>query len=102
LFAPELQICSTANAMTRTNWLASLLSGGFGGSVTLNLAPFTAVAADPNALTDTVNALLMGGTMSSPMRGAMITAISATNNPGERVNTALYVAASSMQYQVEH
>ena len=26
----------------------------------------------------------------------------ATNNPGERVNTALYVAASSMQYQVEH
>jgi uncharacterized protein (DUF1800 family) len=102
LFAPELQIWSTANAMTRTNWLASLLSGGFGGSVTLNLAPFTVVAADPNALTDTVNALLMGGTMSTQMRGAMITAISATNNTTERVNTALYVAASSMQYQVEH
>ena len=102
LFAPELQIWSTANAMTRTNWLASLLGGGFGSNVTLNLAPFTAVAADPNALTDTVNALLMGGTMSSSMRAEVIKAITASTNARERVNTALYVAASSMQYQVEH
>ena len=102
LFAPELQIWSTANAMTRTNWVATLLSGGFGGGVTLNLAPFTAVANDANALTDTVNALLMGGTMSAPMRGAMITAIQASTNVQERVDSALYVAASSMQYQVEH
>ena len=33
LFAPEMQIWTTATAMTRTNFVASLISGEFGSEV---------------------------------------------------------------------
>jgi uncharacterized protein (DUF1800 family) len=102
LFAPEMQIWTTATAMTRTNWIASLISGGFGGDVVLNLAPFTSVAADPNALLDTVNSLLAGGTMPSDVRAAILQALTVSRNNSERVQTAIYLTAASMQYQVEH
>lgn len=102
LFIPEMQIWTAANALTRTNWTSSLLSGGFGGSVRLNLAAYTPVAGDPNALVDTVNAWIMGGTMTPDVRGAILTAVSATSNQQERIQTALYLAITSMQYQVEH
>ena len=69
---------------------------------TIDYSPYTAVAADPNALVDTVNALIMGGTMSSPMRQAIITAVQTSSGTTERIRTALYLVASSMQYQVEH
>lgn len=102
LFAPEMQIWTTANAMTRTNFIASLISGGFGADVTIDYSPYTAVAADPNALVDTVNSLIMGGTMSAPMRQAILTSLQVTTGATERIRTAIYLAASSMQYQVEH
>jgi uncharacterized protein (DUF1800 family) len=102
LFAPEMQIWTTATAMTRTNFVASLVSGGFGRDVTIDYAPFTGVSGDPNALLDTVDSLIMGGTMSSQMRQAIITAVQASQGANERVRTALYLTAASMQYQVEH
>ena len=102
IFAPELQIWTTATAMTRANWVASLVSGGFGSDVTLNLGPFNAVAADPNALLDTVNSLLAGGTMPSDARAAILQALASSRSNKERVQTAIYLTAASMQYQVEH
>lgn len=102
IFAPELQIWSTATALTRANWVASLVSGGFGGPVTLDFSAFTPVAPDPNALLDTVDSLVMGGTMSPQMRQSILTAVQATKDPNERIRTALYLVGASMQYQVEH
>ena len=102
LFAPEMQIWSTATAMTRTNFLASLLSNGFGTDVTLDLAPFNAVAGNPTVLVDTVDALLMGNTMPPGMKTVILTALNSATTNTERVRTALYLAASSMYYQVEH
>ncbi len=102
IFAPELQIWTTATAMTRANWVASLVSGGFGSDVTLNLGPFNAVAADPNALLDTVNSLLAGGTMPSNVRTEILKALASARSNKERVQTAIYLTAASMQYQVEH
>jgi uncharacterized protein (DUF1800 family)/fibronectin type 3 domain-containing protein len=102
IFAPEMQIWTTATAMSRSNFVASLVSGGFGSDVTLDLTPFTAKAADPPALVDTVNALIMGGTMSQQMKDSIVTALRATTSSSERVRTAIYLAAVSMQYQVEH
>jgi hypothetical protein len=102
IFAPELQIWTTATAMTRTNWVASLISGGFGSDVTLDLTAFNNVAADPNALLDTVNSLLAGGTMPSNVRSAILGALASARSNKERVQTAIYLTAASMQYQVEH
>jgi len=102
LFAPEMQIWTAAAAMTRTNFVASLVSGGFGADVTIDYTPFTSVAANPGALVDTADALIMGGTMSPQMRQAILTALSATTSTTERVRTAIYLTATAMQYQVEH
>ncbi len=102
MFAPELQIWNTATAMTRVNFIASLISGGFGSNVTLSLAPFNAVAADAPALVDTADALIMGGTMTAQMRQSILTALGSATGTEERVRTVLYLTAASMQYQAEH
>jgi uncharacterized protein (DUF1800 family) len=102
VLAPEMQIWTTATALIRINWVSSLLSGGFGNDVKLDLSAFTAVAPDANALLDTVNSLVMGGTMTPQMRSTIQTAVLASSNAKDRVRTALYLTLSSMQYQVEH
>jgi len=102
IFAPEMQIWTTATSLIRINWVSSLLSGGFGSDVKLDLSAFNAVAPDANALLDTVDSLVMGGTMTSQMRSAILTAVLASSSTKDRARTALYLTLSSMQYQVEH
>ena len=102
LFAPEMQIWTTATAMIRTNFVASLLSGGFGSSLTVDYTPFRAVASDPASLVDIVDARIMGGTMTPAMKQAIVTALGAATTTSERVATAIYLAATAMPYQVEH
>lgn len=102
VLGPELQIWSTATAMTRSNFVASLINGGFGTNFTVDLTPYQAVAGNAGALVDEANARLMGGTMGPEMRQAIITALNGVTNNTSRIRTTLYLVASSMQYQVEH
>jgi hypothetical protein len=69
----------------------------------LDLAPLQALAGNPAALVDSLDALLLHGTMSSEMRTSIIAAVNAVaaSNPLKRARTALYLVASSSQYQVE-
>ena len=102
LFAPEMQIWTTATAMTRTNFAATLLSGGFGSEVTVDYSLYLNVAGSPSALVDLVDGRIMGDVMSPEMKQAILTALAATTSNEERVQTAIYLAVTSMQYQVEH
>jgi len=102
VLAPELQIWSTATAMTRTNFVAALVSGGFGSNFTIDTTPYIPVAGNPAALVDTANANLMGGTMGPEMRQAILTALASSTSNTDRIRTVLYLIGSSMQYQVEH
>ena len=102
LFAPEMQIWTTATAMTRTNFAATLLRGGFGSEVTVDYSPYLSVAGNADALADLVNARIMGGVMPQEMKQAILTALGATTRNEERVQTAIYLAVTAMQYQVEH
>jgi len=45
---------------------------------------------------------MMGGTMSPQVRASILTAVKASNSSNERIRTALYLTAASMQFQVEH
>jgi uncharacterized protein (DUF1800 family) len=99
---PELQIWSTATAMTRANFVASLVSGGFGTDFKIDTTPYIAVAGNNEALVDTANSLLMGGTMGTDMRQAILTALGSATSTTDRIRTVLYLIGSSMQYQVEH
>ena len=102
VLGPELQIWSTATAMTRSNFVAALINGGFGSNFTVDFTPYTAVAGNPAALVDEANARLMGGTMGPEMRQAILTALASVPGNMDRIRTTLYLVASSMQYQVEH
>ncbi len=98
---PELQIWSTATAMTRTNWIASLVSGGFGNDFKIDTTPYLPYVGNNAALVDTANSLLMGGTMGPEMRGAILTALPSSTSNTDRIRTVLYLIGTSMQYQVE-
>lgn len=103
LFGPEYQIFTSVTTLARTNFVAKLISGGFGSDVSIDYTPFRNLAADPAALVDYVNTLFLGGLMGAEQRQAIIDAVSVTpaSNPNERVRTALYLTLASAQYYVE-
>ena len=67
-----------------------------------DLAPWDQLAANPTTLVDRLNEALMHNSMSAQMRQGVINAVSSIqNNNRQRVQTAIYIMASSMQYQVQ-
>lgn len=103
LAGPEFQILTSVTAMSRANYIARLIGGGFGTDVTINFTPFTSLAGDPAALTDFCNLLFMGGQMSEEQRSEIISAVRVTpsSNALERARTALYLTLTSAQHQVD-
>jgi uncharacterized protein (DUF1800 family) len=103
LGGPEFQIYTSVTSLARINFIAQLISNGFGADVTINYQPFTSRAADAGALVDYCSLLFMGGNMSTQMRNDIINAVQATpaSNTTERVRTALYLTMAGAQYQVD-
>jgi uncharacterized protein (DUF1800 family) len=114
VFAPPAQLLTTSTIIQRMNLLNELLFGNIqaggdpnptgsnGTTVTINLAPWDQLAANPAGLVDGLNEALMHNSMSPQMRQAVINAVtSVQNNNRLRVQTAIYIIASSMQYQVQ-
>ena len=67
----------------------------------LDFAPFDQLAPNPTNLVNELNTKLCGS-MSAQMRQTVIDAVtSIQNNNRLRVQTAIYIIASSMQYQVQ-
>ena len=69
----------------------------------LDLTPLLPLAATPGALVDSLNDLLLHGTMSTEMRNRIVGAVGAvaSSNALKRVRTAVYLVLTSSQYQVE-
>jgi uncharacterized protein (DUF1800 family) len=114
IFAPPAQLLTTSTIISRMNLLNDLLfgniqsggdpnpTGGNGTTVTINLGPWDQLAANPEQLVDRLNEALMHNSMSAQMRQGVINAVtSVQNNNRLRVQTAIYIIASSMQYQVQ-
>jgi uncharacterized protein (DUF1800 family) len=109
VLAPEFGIMTSYTTLKRINFVNQMtLAGGVqvgGNSPTgtaLSLTSWLPLASDPGALTDAVGGLLLHGTMSSAMRTSIASAVAAVSptNPLKRVRTAIYLVASSSQYQV--
>ena len=99
---PEFQIFTTATSLIRIDFVSTLLDGGFGSDVTLDLTPYLNVLPDTSAMLDQVNFNLMGGLMSQQMRNSILAAVAATPTNKEKVWTAVYLTTTSSQYQVEN
>jgi hypothetical protein len=69
----------------------------------LDFSELQPLAGDPASLVDALNMVMMSGEMSSDMRTSIVTAVRAvaSSNSLKRVRTAVYLIASSNQYQVE-
>jgi len=118
LIGPEFGLLDTSLTYRRTNFMNTLLlaNGGNGipiglpnrpAGTQLNYASYQAMAGNPTNLVDALNARLMHGTMSPAMRTNIIAAVTAITNATpatqdrQRTQTAIYLVATSAQYQVE-
>jgi hypothetical protein len=109
LKAPEMQLYNPNNAILRENMVASLFSSyqnpiqSYGPGTTIDLTPFLSLAPTPATLVDAIDLTLTHGTMPSPMKQIIVTAV--TNEAGgslRRVQTAIYLTLQSAYYNVWH
>jgi uncharacterized protein (DUF1800 family) len=100
MFGPEFSVYSPGLTIQRANFTYDLLKNQFGSGFTVNLAPFTAVAGNVNALVDLVNQKLFQGRMSNELRAVLINTAQATSDPTNRAFGAVYLAAISSEFLV--
>ncbi|MEO7788216.1 MAG: DUF1800 family protein [Vicinamibacterales bacterium] len=106
---PEFGILTTSTALRRANFVNTMVFGTIAvgtnspTGTSLDLSELQALASTPDALVQRLNLQLLHGTLSNSMRDAIVRAVTAVaaNNPLKRARTALYLVASSSQYQVE-
>jgi uncharacterized protein (DUF1800 family) len=109
---PPFKIMLTGTVLNRANFVNRVVMGADIGADTtvtgatgtrINLQPFQALAANPDQLLERFNLIFMHDTMSPQARQAILTAINTypANDPLGRVRQAVYLIATSAQYQVE-
>jgi uncharacterized protein (DUF1800 family) len=106
LKSPEFEITTDTTAISAANYLRTAIYSFLGPSsdrITLNLTAEQTRAADPAGLVDHLNSVLLAGGMSSNMRTIMINAVTQipSNNPLERVRTAIYLVVNSPEFVVD-
>jgi uncharacterized protein (DUF1800 family) len=118
LSAPEFGILDTSTTYQRANFVNTLFLANSGNGIPVNApnrpsgtqvnySSYQAMATNPAQLVDALNVSMMHGTMSSSMRTSTINAVTAITNADattqarQRTQTAIYLVATSSQYQVE-
>jgi uncharacterized protein (DUF1800 family) len=108
LLGPEFDLETTATTLVRANFINSFVFGSIGTGTTVDFTTYANLSANPDAtgqLLDTLNTLLLHGSMTSDARASILAAVNAvpagsTQNLA-RAQTAIYLILSSSQYQVE-
>ena len=102
LAAPEFHIYSPTESILRGNFFYGMLTNPNQTDLKIDLSPFLAVAADPTALIEQVNATLLFGRMPQAMKDSLAVAVAAASDNNQRVVTALYLTALSGYYTVQY
>jgi hypothetical protein len=105
LLGPEFQILNTATIFPRVNFVNSFAFGSLGSGTTVNLTPFANIAGNTTQLLDALDLLLMHGRMPPQIRTSITTALNAipagSNQNLSKARTAIYLVATSSQYNVQ-
>ncbi|MCU1291140.1 MAG: hypothetical protein JWN60_3369 [Acidobacteria bacterium] len=112
LLGPEFNIMTTGTAISRANFANTMVYSRVNVSETaplgtsIDLSEMQALAASDatgNRLLDALNQKMLRGTMSANMRNAISTAVQAVpaSTPLARAQQAVYLIATSSQYQVQ-
>jgi uncharacterized protein (DUF1800 family) len=98
---PEFQILTPTTALERVNIINSFLRNNLNGDVLVNMTWYKSLASQPEALLDVINNYFLHGAMPLKMRDSILSATQGMSTD-ETARTALYLALSSNQYQVQH
>jgi uncharacterized protein (DUF1800 family) len=115
LVGPEFGILDTSTTYQRANFVNTLFLANNGNGIPINSPNRPSgtqvnystyqgmAAANPSGLVDLLNTNMMHGNMSSSMRTSIINAVNAiaASDPAGRTRTAIYLVATSSQFQVE-
>ena len=103
LIAPEFQIFTPSTAVYRANIAFYATFAAQTAGLTMDLSTLDPLAADPPLLVEAVNQALLYGRMPPEMRRTIEAAVGAVTmlSPRTRVQTALFLVASSSHYQVQ-
>jgi hypothetical protein len=102
LAGPQFQIHSTTTAVRRANFVNQVVFSTIPGT-TVDLTPFLEDASQPERLVAQLDRLFLHGSMPSEMRTLVLEAVGGIpeSEPLLRVQQAVYLIATSSQYQVE-
>ena len=107
---PEFALFSSLTALRRDNFVNQVIFSTIAPSppnrplgTSINLTSFSPLAGNPDQLIEALNSLMLHGSMSADMRLIIKTAVSAVPAASAltRVRTAVYLIATSSQYQVQ-
>ena len=113
VLGPQFVLFSSLTSLRRDNFVNRVIFSTIPAALpnrpsgtAIDLSTWVPLANDPSNLIDTLNALLLHGTMSDDMRQSVliaVTSIPASNdsNRRTRVQTAIYLILTSSQYQVQ-
>lgn len=110
LSGPEFAIHNAATGFARANFVYQLVYGNGAAADTtvagstgtrLDIAPYVGLAGDPARLLDRLDQVLTHGTLSPDARAAAIAAIASVSDLTNRARLAIYLVATSSQFQVE-
>ena len=97
---PEFQILTTATALNRANFVNTFVFGSLGATTTVDFSSYASQT--PSAMLASLNTLLMHGTMPAAMQTDILSAMGPVGSTPTltQVKTAIYLIATSSQYQV--
>jgi uncharacterized protein (DUF1800 family) len=113
VLGPQFVLFSSLTSLRRDNFVNRVIFSTIPAAppnrpngTSIDLSAWVALADDPNILIDTLNTLLLHGTMSDDMRQSVMTAVTSIpaandSNRRMRVQTAIYLILTSSQYQVQ-
>jgi len=122
ILGPAFGILSTSTTLRRANDINTLVYSGVAPNTTptaanpdrprgtwIDISNLEAMAVNPGdfQLTNTLNQLLFHGTMSTQVRDSIVTAMNAINDSNlttrhqKRARVAVYLAATSSQYDIQ-
>ncbi|MGI9168521.1 MAG: DUF1800 family protein, partial [Pyrinomonadaceae bacterium] len=119
ILGPAFGILSTSTTLRRANAVNTLVYTGVTANTTptpanpdrprgtsVDLANLEALASDPTAIANQLNALLLHGTMSAQMRASLITAMNAIPTSDvsfarKRSQVAVYLVTTSSQFDIQ-
>ncbi len=103
LFGPEFALFNTASTLNRANLIEQMIFFSISPGTQIDLAAIAGLSNDPPTMIEALNQQLLHGTMSAPMKAAILNAVTVvpSGNPLMRAQTAAYLIMSSSQYQVQ-